>query len=359
MTKHTKIPVPEGDGRPAEEARDASDPGSLLERASGTFGFDPFKPAPFSGGLPKSKMKRAKVRRLKDIDPDADDALAQTDSGELHRDTAHDAAPDPQTLPIPAARAEVVATPEVSSVALSGKSFPINRDRLREQAMILPDAATGTLREEFRIVKRQLIATARERGTALSRRVLVTSPHPGEGKTFCAVNLAIAMATERDVEVLLVDGDIAKPSILSTLGLPRGPGFMDCLADPELAPETLVMRTDIERLWVLPAGNQTNADSEYVASARTAEVLDRLTIGAPHRIVIFNSPPALAASPAAELAKHIGQTVLIARADTTGRSALEDAYQLLSGCDDIKLLLNATQFSPTGRSFGSYYGYEE
>jgi len=119
------------------------------------------------------------------------------------------------------------------------------------------------------------------------------------------------------------------------------------------------MGTDVPGLWVLPAGNLTTADSEYLASARTAEVLDRLTLGAPNRLVIFDTPPALAASPAAELANHVGQAVLVARADRTGQSALEDAYQLLSACPDIKLLLNAANFSPSGRKFGSYYGYGE
>ncbi len=166
------------------------------------------------------------------------------------------------------------------------------------------------------------------------------------------------MAAERDTEVLLVDADFAKPSILSTLGLPKGPGFMDCLANPALKPEELVIGTDIAGLWVLPAGNQTAHDSEYLSSARTAQVLDRLTMGAPKRILIFDSPPALAASPAAELAKHVGQVVLVARADVSGQNALEDAVHLLAGCADIKLLLNATSFSPSGRSFGTYYGYE-
>ena len=64
----------------------------------------------------------------------------------------------------------------------------------------------------------------------------------------------------------------------------------------------------------------------------------------------------LAASPAAELAKHVGQTILVARADRTGKSALEDAAQLLSACPDIKLVLNNAIFSPSGRRFGSYYG---
>jgi len=133
---------------------------------------------------------------------------------------------------------------------------------------------------------------------------------------------------------------------------------MDALADPSLKVEDLVMATDIPGLFVLPAGNATNADSEWLASARTAEVLDRLTRGAPKRMVVFDSPPALAASPAADLARHVGQAVLVARADKTGRNALEDAVQLLGACPDIKLLLNATHFSPSGRRFGTYYGYE-
>jgi len=74
-------------------------------------------------------------------------------------------------------------------------------------------------------------------------------------------------------------------------------------------------------------------------------------------MVIFDSPPALAASPAAELAKYVGQALVVARADRTGQSALEDAIALLSGCPNIQLLLNAVQFSPSGRRFGSYYGY--
>ena len=68
-------------------------------------------------------------------------------------------------------------------------------------------------------------------------------------------------------------------------------------------------------------------------------------------------PPALAASPAAELAKYVGQAVVVARCDKTGQGALEDAIKLLSGCPNIQLLLNAVHFSPSGRRFGSYYGY--
>ena len=140
--------------------------------------------------------------------------------------------------------------------------------------------------------------------------------------------------------------------------LPRGPGFMDALANPNIALEDCILATDIAGLHVLPAGNHTNSDSEYLASSRTAEVLDMLTQGSPSRIVIFDSSPALAASPAAELAHHVGQAIVVARADRTGQGALEDALTLLSACPDLKLLLNAAHFSPSGRRFGAYYGQE-
>ena len=92
-------------------------------------------------------------------------------------------------------------------------------------------------------------------------------------------------------------------------GIEAEQGLMDALADPALLLESLVIRTDIEGLFVLPAGTAMALDAEYLASARTGEVLDRLTQGAPDRIVIFDTPPALAASPAAELAQHVGQAL--------------------------------------------------
>ena len=344
MTEHKKIPVPpEG---PKES--------SLLERASGAFGFDPFKAAPVPHRLPDAPMKRAKVRRT----DEAADAAPVDPAPEASAEPPVEEAV-PESLPAPIAPSQVVVERQVGAVALRGKRFPVDRELLREQGLIVPDGAVNALVEEFRIVKRRVLESAHAAGTAHSRRILVCSPHPGEGKTFCASNLAIALAAERDSEVLLIDADFAKPSILSTFGLPKGPGFMDCLANDNVPPEDLVIGTDIPGLWVLPAGNQTNADSEYLASRRTAEVLDRLSMGTPNRILIFDSPPALAASPAAELAKHVGQAIIVARADSTAQSALEDAAELLSGCPDVKLVLNAAHFSPSGRKFGTYYGYGE
>ena len=179
---------------------------------------------------------------------------------------------------------------------------------------------------------------------------------PGEGKTFFAVNLALSLAVEADHDVLLIDADIAKPSVLEALGLEDGPGLMDALADAHLPLGDCLIQTDIPGLKVMPAGTGHMHDTELLASARTDALLAQLEQGAPGRILIIDSPPVLAASPAAVLAGHVGQTIMVVRADETLESALRDAIGLMGACPHIQLLLNGVKFSPGGRRFGTYYG---
>lgn len=275
------------------------------------------------------------------------------------------AAPVPVAPPVPAPAddAPVMRLDTAPGQRFRGTFHAIDRMHLREQGLIEPEGPVTALLEEFRIVKRQLLQTVAEArtgaGPANASRILITSALPGEGKTFCSVNLALSMAAEKDSEVLLVDADFAKPSVLSTLGLPGGPGLLDALADPRIAVEDCVLGTDVPGLFVLPAGESQGADTELLGSARTAQVLAGLTAPSRGRIVIFDSSPVLAASPASALAAHVGQTMVVVRAGITGEAALRDAIGLLSGCEDIRLLLNAAQFSPSGRRFGTYYGYKE
>jgi exopolysaccharide/PEP-CTERM locus tyrosine autokinase len=238
----------------------------------------------------------------------------------------------------------------------------IDRTLLRDNGFIIPDSLIDTLAEEFRLVKRQLLlrATAQpgER-TAKDRMILVCSAQPNEGKTFCAVNLALSLASERDSEVLLVDADIANPQVLSTLGLASSGGLIDAIADPSLNVERLIIQTDIPKLSVLPAGKATNDDTELLSSARAAEIMAGLATANERRIIIIDSAPALAASPAAVLAHRVGRILMVVRADRTTESDLQEAIALLDGCDDISLLLNGASFFGTNRTYGSYYGSDQ
>lgn len=337
MTEHSKIPLPAGEVK------------SLIERAAGKFDLGSFAPPPVPADLALPPVKPSLRHRTPETVIAAPTPVAE------HKPapgSAEEIAPVAAPIPAPQMRAPA---------AFSGKRHPVDRARLRDQGLIVPEGAVSGLLEEFRIVKRQLLLQAAELrragGGPSAQRVLVCSAHPGEGKTYCAVNLALAMAAEKESEVILVDADFAKPSVLSALGLPGGPGLMDALVDPTIDVADCVLGTDVPGLWVLPAGEATTSDSEYLSASRAKAVLDRLSEGAPNRIVVFDSPPALAASPAAELAKFVGQALIIVRADQTGQGAVEDAVKLLSACPNIQLLLNGVQFSPSGRRFGAYYGY--
>lgn len=238
---------------------------------------------------------------------------------------------------------------------------PIDRARLIEAGFILPDSPIGTLAEEFRLVKRQLLLRAGASDDAPSpkdRMILVCSAQPNEGKTFCSVNLALSLASERDNEVLLVDADVAKPEVLSVLGLTGTAGLIDAIADPDADVEDFILRTDVPKLSVLPAGNAVNNDTELLSSARAAKLIAGLATANERRIVIIDSAPALAASPAGVLAHRVGRVLMVVRADRTSEAELREAIALLDGCPDISLLLNAVSFFGTNRTYGSYYGQD-
>jgi protein-tyrosine kinase len=273
---------------------------------------------------------------------------------------------EPVPVPLPAGAVATDQPPAALPVRVpkpfAGRLASVDRDSLREQGFILPDGPVTPLAEEFRLVKRQLLLSAVGNPTHApadrGRMILVCSAQPNEGKTFCSVNLALSMAAEKDVQVLLVDGDFAKPEVLSTLGLEGGLGIMDAIADPAIDVESCIIRTDLANLAVLPAGRRTNEATELLASERTRAVLEQL-MAEPSRIVIFDSPPVLAASPASVLAMHVGQVMLVVRADMTSEKDLRGAVGLLAGCENLQLLLNSVQIAPHGRHFGHYYGYGE
>jgi protein-tyrosine kinase len=326
--------------------------GSLLERASELYDFGA---ALRTGGAPIMPPVQPVT-----VAPVAAPLVAQP-APVIQQEPVMQPVAMPAAVPVQVTAPAAAPAPVYVKPKRNTKFAKIDRDLLRAGNFIDPEGPVTGLSEEFRIVKRQLLLAARggkgyeplEHG----ERILVCSAHPNEGKTYCSINLALSMASEKDNHVLLVDADFAKPSILKTFGIEHSPGLMDALADRDCDVESLIIETDIPGLTILPAGAQTNQDTEYLAASRTAEIIETLTSNDPTRIIIFDSPPALAASPASVLALHVGQTVMVVNADNTTDSALRDALSLLNGCDNIQLLLNRAKFSPTGRKFGNYYGY--
>ncbi len=319
---------------------------SLLERAAAVYDFQ----AELRGGAPVPHAQPSAERAM---------PIAQAAGPlPLPRLAADASVAKPVAKPV----AAVPVSEDHAAPVVLRKDGRIDRALLAERGLLVPGAPIGVLAEEFRLVKRQLLLTARAvRKTAgdRSRTILVCSANPNEGKTYCAVNLAISIAAERETEVLLIDADFAKPDVLPRLGLAESAGLLDALADPTIDVEACVIRTDVPQLSILPVGTKTHQDTELLASDRTPALIAALLGADPRRIIIFDSPPALAASPAATLALHVGQIMMVVRADKTGESDLRRAVGQLDGCEHIQLVLNSVSYAPGGRRFGSYYGLEE
>ncbi len=185
----------------------------------------------------------------------------------------------PATGAAPRAATPATATAAESSDACSSAACTSRAaSELRSIAQALRNAgylpAEGLERrfaDHYRQIKRPLIERALA-GEPGMRLILVSSALPGDGKTFTSLNLALSMARERDVSVLLVDADAPRAHISEVLGIRGERGLLDALSDESLDVESLIVETDVRGLEILPAGKFVENATELFASARMDQI---------------------------------------------------------------------------------------
>ena len=232
---------------------------------------------------------------------------------------------------------------------------------LKEMGAVTPDSGRSKIAEEYRLIKRPLLANAFGHGGVARVRngnlIMVTSSLPGEGKTFTAVNLAISMATELEHTVLLVDADVSKASVVRYLGLKAKRGLIDVLQNPDLPLSDVLIRTNIAKLTVLPAGDNISHATELLASSSMKNFVRDIANRYPDRIIIFDSPPLLSTSEASVLATYMGQIVFVVEAERTPQDAITDALAHLADCENVGLVLNKFASGASAGDYGYGYGY--
>jgi len=236
------------------------------------------------------------------------------------------------------------------------RRFAVDRSRLRALSMITPDGERTPLAETFRRIKRQILANVAKPkpGAPPANLVMVTSSLAKEGKTFCTINLAISMALERNRTVLLVDADVARPSVSRALGLHAEGGLMEILLDRHADFANLLWKTDIGGLTVLPAGTAHQHATELLTSDAMRGLLRELAERYHDRIVVFDSPPLLAASEAAALASQVGQIVMVVEAGKTSEATLKHALGRIDTSRVTGLILNKVEATPLEYSYDTY-----
>lgn len=253
-----------------------------------------------------------------------------------------------------AADLKAKAKPE-RTTGRTSRTIRVDRDRLRQQRIITPDGERTPIAEGFRRIKRQILANvANPKGGAPANLVVVTSALAGEGKTFCAINLAISIALEMNRTALLVDADVARPSVPQALGLEAEQGLMDVLVDRRIDLAEVLCKIDIGKLTFLPAGTAHQNATELLASDAMRMLLREMAERYDDRIIIFDSPPLLAASEASVLASQVGQIIMVVEAGKTPEAAVKAALGRIGSSNVTGLLLNKGESPGRGYDYGDY-----
>lgn len=296
------------------------------------------------------------------------------------------APPSSETTPVPAIEASTtatqdigeqaatapVATPAAQAAAQPGaaaapdhtgqgerRSREVTLDLLRMQraGLLVPGQPRSQLEEEFRIIKRPLLENVRHEGPMRPNRanlIMVTSAVAGEGKTQTSLNLAISIAMELDHTVLLVEADVLRPSALARVGVQASHGLLDLLETPQTQLPDVLMRTNIPKLTLLPAGTASSRSTELLASDAMDHLLSELASKYPDRIIIFDTPPLLSTTESRVLASHMGQVVLVTEANNTPVSLVKQAYATVENHPVVLGLLNKYR-GPKGSTAYGYY----
>ena len=259
------------------------------------------------------------------------------------------------------------ASVQEETVRSDGQSTsPSRKDRaeidigaLALQGVISPGSERSRTAEEFRIIKRPLLQQAFAQSSDTSRHtnlIMITSAIAGEGKTFTSLNLAISLAMEMDRTVLLIDADVARPGLSRLLHIDDKPGLIDCLGNVPGNLGKVMLRTDVPKLTVVPAGSRDTRSTELLGSNSMQHLLNEIALRYPDRIVLFDSPPLLETSEASVLASQMGQVVLVVESAVTSQYLVKEAIAQVDPVDKVSLVLNKTYSSQLFSRYG--YGYD-
>jgi len=282
-----------------------------------------------------------------------EDAAAQVPGQDTHRTFAGqespqapsnvDAhAPDLRVKPAETQAAAAVGPGPIGPMPVD-RSVRLKLSEMRLNGIITPDDMTSSIAQEYRSIKRKLLSNARNQKTRVidNNLVMITSALPREGKTFTAINLAISLAAERDLHVLLIDGDVIHPSLSAMFEPPRGTGLVELLTgECRNIGDVMCRCTDIPNLNVVFAGRPDVKTPELVSSRRMADICKDVSSRYPDRMIIIDTPPVLASAEPASIAAHVHQILMVVAAGQSNRAQVQSALENISACRNISLLFN-------------------
>ena len=225
-----------------------------------------------------------------------------------------------------------------------------------EQARIQPESRMvyhtdprSPAADRFRFLRMRLREFAKD---GKLKRLLVTSPTAGDGKTTAILNLATALSERGKRKVLVVEADLHRASIAEALKLRAWRGLTECLTDDTESPFAAIRNIEPLGWSLLPAGEPRGNPTELLQTPALGALLDR--VAGRFDWVLIDAPPVLCFTDAISLHQHVDGTLLIARAGKTARDSLKQTLVLLGPKKIVGVVLNAVEQSQLRRLQAEY-----
>jgi len=239
---------------------------------------------------------------------------------------------------------------------------PVSRQPLAEaltgvdgwdEKLVVFSDSSSPLAENFRLLRTQILYPAS--GKAY-KKILVTSTVPGSGKSFVCANLGISLAQGLDQYALMVDCDLRRSRLASLFDCANNRGLVDYLQNGEDLGR-LIAKTGMRKLSVLPAGLRPVNPAELLGSAKVEQMFAELEGRYNDRFILIDTPPTLAASETAVLAKHVDGIIMVVRWGLGGRSQIKQLVESLGTDKIIGVVFNAYEASMLSAKVSGYDEY--
>ncbi|WP_437673362.1 GumC family protein [Sorangium sp. So ce131] len=243
------------------------------------------------------------------------------------------------------------------------KEAPLRKGRRRgklavdsgRRELLVHDQPTSGIAEAARAIRTNLLFMSPDRPY---KTLLVASAGPHEGKTTVCCYIAVAMA-QAGQRVVLIDCDLRRPRLHRVFG--KGPeiGVTSALLDDSVVDDEGALRTEVDNLYVIPAGPIPPNPAELLHSDRFKALLRKLQDRFDR--VIIDSPPLVAVTDGAVLSTLVDGTVLVVRASATTHDFARHGIRSLRdvGGNVIGAVLNAVDLARQEYGFYHYYGYKK
>ena len=172
------------------------------------------------------------------------------------------------------------------------------------------------------------------------KSLLITSPVEGEGKSTIAGNLACALAGSKQQKILLLEGDLRRPSLAQQLGLGELPGLSELLEGEVDEPKN-VYRLESLNLWILPAGRPSRNPSEILQPGRLSTLMQRLEGG--FDWIVVDSPPILPLADTSIWMRLTDAILLVTRPGTTAKRQLQRSLEAIEQSKLLGAVLNGSK----------------